>query len=161
MNETAAARKRNWNWRIWAGFLVALAAVLSYGAIFIGFPVTRNVPLVNWLLFAGAGWLLWTGVQRARREPSVYRGKIAGPILAVLTLALAVFFGFGTMYMTKELPASKEAPRVGVKAPEFALVDTNGKLVTLAALLSEPMPQKEGAGAKPRGVALIFYRGYW
>jgi len=161
MNETAAVRKRHWNWRIWVGFLVAVAAVLSYGAIFIRFPVTRNVPWVNWLLFAGAVWLLWTGAQRARREPSAYRGKIAGPILAVLTLALAGFFGFGTTYMTKGLPASKEAPRVGVKAPEFALADTNGKLVTLAALLSEPMPEKEGAGGKPRGVALIFYRGYW
>jgi hypothetical protein len=71
----------------------------------------------------------------------------------VLTLALAGFFGFGTTYMTKRLPPSKEAPRVGVKAPEFALADTNGKLVTLAALLSEPMPEKEEAGGKPRGVA--------
>jgi hypothetical protein len=58
MNETAAVRKRYWNWRIWAGFLVAVAAVLSYGTIFIRFPVTRNVPWVNWLLFAGAIWLL-------------------------------------------------------------------------------------------------------
>ena len=161
MNETPAVRKRNFNWRIWAGILVAVAAVLSYGTIFIRFPITRNVPWVNWLLFAGAGWLLWTGAQRARREPSVYRGKIVGPILAVLTLALAGFFAFGTTYMTKGLPTSKDAPRVGVKAPEFALADTNGKLMTLAALRSEPMPEKEGTGAKPRGVALIFYRGYW
>jgi hypothetical protein len=95
-----------------------VAAFLSYGVIFIRFPITRDVPWLNWLLFAGAGWLLWTGVRRARQEPTVYRGKIAGPILMVLSL-------------------------------------------TLAALLSEPMPEKEGAGAKPRGVVLIFYRGYW
>jgi hypothetical protein len=91
----------------------------------------------------------------------VYRGKIAGPILMLLSLTMAAFFIVGTNYFTKHLPASKEAPKVGAKAPEFALADTNGKMVTLAALLSEPMPEKEGAGAKPRGVVLIFYRGYW
>lgn len=100
-------------------------------------------------------------VRRARQEPTVYRGKIAGPILMVLSLTMAAFFIVGTTYFTKHLPASKEAPKVGARAPEFALADTNGKMVTLAALLSEPMPEREGARAKPRGVALIFYRGYW
>jgi hypothetical protein len=159
MSETKAAPKRNW--RIWTGFLLALGAFASYAVIFIWFPITRDVPWVNWLLFAGALWLLWAGVQKARREPTVYRGKIAGPILLGLSVALAVFFVFGTTYFTRGLPASKEAPKAGSKAPEFALADTSGKTVTLAALLSEPMPEKEGAGAKPRGVVLIFYRGYW
>jgi hypothetical protein len=161
MSEITGTPKRNWNWRIWAGFLLAVAALLSYGVIFIRFPITRDVPWLNWLLFAGAGWLLWTGARRARQEPTVYHGKIAGPILIVLGLTMAAFFIVGTTYFTKHLPASKEAPKVGARAPEFALADTNGKMVTLAALLSEPMPEREGAGAKPRGVALIFYRGYW
>jgi hypothetical protein len=161
MSEITGTPKRNWNWRIWAGFLLVVAAFLSYDLIFIRFPMTRDVPWVNWLLFAGAGWLLWTGVRRARKEPTVYRGKIGGPILMVLSLTIAVFFIVGTNYFTKHLPTSKEAPQVGAKAPEFALPDTNGKIVTLAVLLSEPMPKKEGAGAKPRAVALIFYRGYW
>ena len=56
--KTPAVAKLNWNWRIWAGFLVAVAAFLSYLTIFIRFPITRNVPWVNWLLFALAGWLL-------------------------------------------------------------------------------------------------------
>jgi len=161
MSETTGTPKKNWNWRIWTGFLLVVAAFLSYGVIFIRFPITRDVPWFNWLLFAGAGWLLWTGVWRVRQEPTVYRGKISGPILMVLSLTTAAFFIVGTNYFTKRLPASKEAPKVGAKAPEFALADTSGKMVTLAALLSEPMPGKEGAGAKPRGVALIFYRGYW
>jgi hypothetical protein len=161
MSETAASPKRNWNWRIWAGFLLVVAAFLSYGVIFIRFPITRDVPWLNWLLFAGAGWLLRAGMRRARKEPKAYRGKIAGAILLVLSLAMAAFFIVGTTYFTKHLPASKEAPKVGAKAPEFALADTNGITTTLAALLSEPMPEIEGAGAKPRAVALIFYRGYW
>ena len=156
-----AVPKRNWNWRIWAGFLVAVVAFLSYIVIFIRFPITRNVPWVNWLLFAVAGWLLWGGLRRALRKPEVYRGKIAGSILAVLSFAAAGFFGYATLYASRGLPPSASAPRVGAKAPEFVLADTSGKMVALSALLSEPMPEKEGSGAKPRGVVLIFYRGYW
>jgi peroxiredoxin len=54
------------------------------------------------------------------------------------------------------MPAARGAPRVGQKAPEFALSDTNGKTVTLAELLSTPIK-----GKPAKGVLLIFYRGYW
>jgi peroxiredoxin len=49
--------------------------------------------------------------------------------------------------------ASSGAPRVGQKAPDFMLLDQNGKPVGLGDLLSGP----EG----PKAVALIFYRGFW
>ena len=39
------------------------------------------------------------------------------------------------------------------------LADTSGKMVALSTLLSEPMPGLEGG--KPRGVLLVFNRGYW
>lgn len=153
--------KRNWNWRIWVGFLVVLAALFSYITFFIRFPITRNVPWVNWLLFALAGWLLWQGLWRGLRKPEMYRGKIAGPVLAVLGLAAAGFFGWATLFASRGLPLSTGAPRVGAKAPEFVLADTGGKMVALSALVSERMPGTEGTGTKPRGVLLIFYRGYW
>jgi len=54
------------------------------------------------------------------------------------------------------LPASSAAPQVGQKAPDFTLSDTNNKPVTLAQLLVEPINNKP-----PKGVLLIFYRGYW
>ena len=161
MEETSAAiPKRKWNARIWAGFLLAIFAFVSYMVIFVRFPITRNVPWVNWLLFALAGWLLWSGVRRAWRSPREYRGKVAGPIVTVLSLLVAGFFGYATLYASRGLPPSTRAPRVGAKAPEFSLSDTSGKQLTLAGLLSEPMPG-QASGAKPRGVALIFYRGYW
>jgi len=55
-----------------------------------------------------------------------------------------------------QLPPSTQTPKVGEKAPEFTLPDTNEKPVKLAELLAGP----EG-GPKPAGVLLIFYRGYW
>jgi peroxiredoxin len=54
------------------------------------------------------------------------------------------------------LPASKGAPQVGQKMPEFSLPDADGKQVSLNELLSTPVD-----GQSPKGVLLIFYRGYW
>jgi hypothetical protein len=155
--ETAVTQKRKWNWRIWVGFLIALAAMPGYILVFYRYPVTRNVPWVTWLMFLAAGWLMWTGVRKAFASPQEFRGKIFGSVLGVLALALASLFGWGTLYATRQLPASGGAPQVGAKAPEFTLVDSSGKMVSLSALLTEPL----AGGAKPRGVVLIFYRGYW
>jgi len=150
---------REWNWRIWTGFLLAMAAIPVYFAFFAKFPITRDVPWASWLMFAAAGWLLWMGVARAFANSAAYRGKIAGPIVALLSLAAAVFFGYATLYATRQLPKAAGAPKVGDKAPEFTLADTSGNMVAMSTLLSEPMP--EIAGQKPRGVLLVFYRGYW
>lgn len=155
-----AAAKRKWNVRIWVGVALAIISFLSYPVLLVRFPVTRDVPWVNWILFAGALALSWAGWTRARREPQAYRGRILAPILAALTLGITGAFGFGTLYMTRQLPAAQKAPRVGDRAVEFSLPDTTGKTVTLASLLSEPLPGA-AAMAKPRGILLIFYRGYW
>ena len=55
----AVEAKREVNMRIWIGFVVAIVAFASYMLIFARFPITRDVPWVNWLLFVLAGWLLW------------------------------------------------------------------------------------------------------
>ena len=160
-DKTPSIPKRNWNWRIWAGFLLALATVPSYMALFVRFPVTRNIPWTSWLMFAAAVWLLSVGMRKAFVSPDAYLGKIMGPILAVISLVVAGFFGYATLYASRRVPLSMGAPKVGAKAPEFTLADTSGKMVKLSTLLSEPMPGRLGSGAKPRGVLLIFYRGYW
>ena len=56
----------------------------------------------------------------------------------------------------RQLPASRRAPQIGQKAPEFRLNDTSGKAVSLSELLSTPIN-----GQPPKGVLLVFYRGYW
>src|SRR5262249_32483666 len=83
--KTHAQAMRKWNWRIWSGFLLAVAVVPGYFLFFARFPITRNVPWASWLMFAAAGGLLWAGVSRAFTNPGVYRGKMVGPILALLS----------------------------------------------------------------------------
>jgi len=54
------------------------------------------------------------------------------------------------------MPALAAALRVGAKTPDFTLADSDNKAVSLAGLLTEPI-----CGAAPKGVLLVFYRGYW
>jgi peroxiredoxin len=58
--------------------------------------------------------------------------------------------------MARRLPASHGAPQVGKQAPVFTLADMNGKTVSLSELIASPIN-----GKTPRGVLLVFYRGYW
>jgi hypothetical protein len=137
------------------GFLVCLIAFVSYFALFARFPVTRDVPWASWLLFAAGLALLAAGISRAFRAPERYRGRVLGPILGVLSLAVLGFFLFATTVASRQLPQSADAPRVGQTAPGFSLPDAQGRPVQLARLLE---PQTGGAAP---WVLLVFYRGYW
>jgi drug/metabolite transporter (DMT)-like permease len=150
--------ERHWNWHLWAGFLLCLAAFVSYPFVFAKYPITRDVPWANFLLFAVGGVLLVVGLQRAFGRPQQYRGKITGPILGVISLAALGFFCYLVFYMTKQLPPPSTALQVGQKAPEFVLPDIDNNPVALSSLLTTPLP---GSQTAPKGVLLVFYRGYW
>jgi hypothetical protein len=148
--------KRRPNAPLWLGFLIVVFAFLSYIPIFAKYPITRDMPWANFLIFAVGLLLLFVGLRRAFSQPTLYRGKIAGPILTTVSLAALVFFCLTIFSLGKHLPLSAQAPKVGQKAPDFALADTTGKTVSLASLLATP------ATSQPtKGVLLIFYRGYW
>jgi apolipoprotein N-acyltransferase len=140
-----------------AGFLVCLVAVVSYFAFFYRFPVTRDVPWTGWLLLGFGLALVTVGLARAFRQAERYRGKVLGSILAVLSLAVAGFFLFATTVGSRDLPAAAGAPKVGQKAPDFTLQDSQGRTVRLYDLLGA----QAGGSGPPSWVALIFYRGYW
>lgn len=144
-----ARAKKSWNLSLWIGFLFVLAGFLSY-AFFAQFPVTRDFPWANFLLFAVGGILLVVGLFRAFGKPQVYRGKIPGPILAILGICMFGFFSYVFFYVLRQVPPSTGAPRVGQKAPEFTLLDQDGKEVSLRDLTT-----------RSKAVALIFYRGFW
>lgn len=149
---------RRFNWPIWAGFLLSLIAFFSYFWVFVWFPETRDFPWANLVLFALAAALLFVGVRRAfaRDRPHPTRSKIAGAILATLSVAVFAFFIVATFVIARQLPASQGAPQVSQKVPDFTLPDANGKSVSLSELLASPFN-----GKTPKGVLLIFYRGYW
>jgi hypothetical protein len=154
--------KRSWNTLLWIGFLLVLAGLFSYIPIFSLFPVTRDFPWANLLLLAAGLTLLGAGLVRAFRRPQQYRGKIFGSALTALSALGAFFFCYGLLYMSRQLPASTSAPRIGQKAPDFTLPDQDGKPVALADLLT-PLSSstKPGASEKSGGALLIFYRGRW
>src|SRR5687767_4347155 len=121
--------KRRWNWSIWVGFLLVLVGLVSYIPFFALFPITRDFPWVNLLLFVVGGALLFIGLRRAFGQPETYRGKVSGSILTALSVLGVGFFCFGMFYHARQLPASAASSRVGQKAPDFTLSDQNGKQV--------------------------------
>lgn len=149
---------RRFNWPLWAGFLLTLVALFSYAAFFVNFEVTRNFPWVNLLLFLLAAILVVVGIRRgfARDRAHPTRSKIVTSIVTTLSVLVFAFFIFGIFIAGRWLPPSTGAPHVGQKVPEFTLSDTSGRQLSLNQLLSEPID-----GKAPRGVLLVFYRGWW
>jgi len=159
---------RKFNWQIWAGFLLSLFAFLSYPLLFVRAAVTRDFPWANLLLFLIAMALMVWGLRRAFAPDRAHPlpSKIGGGVLATLSLIVLAFFIFTVFVWARLMPASHGAPQVGQQAPDLTLTDTNGKTVTLAELLSSPVGANTAAATDrsaipPKGVLLIFYRGYW
>jgi AhpC/TSA family len=141
--------RRKWNWPIWVGFLLVLAGFFSY-TFFAQFPITRDFPWANTLMFGVGAALLIIGLFRAFGRPQLCRGKILGSIFTAIAFVLFSFFAYEIFHVLRQVPPSVGAPRVGQKAPEFTLPDQNGKPVVLHDLLS-----------RSKAAVLIFYRGFW
>ena len=159
--------KRHANWNLWLGFLLVLAGFLSFIPVFARFPITRDFPWVTLLMFAAGLTLLAVGLVRAYRQRDRYRGRVVGPILALLSVLIVSLFVWGIFVVARDLPASAAAPHVGQKAPDFSLPDQDGVPVTLAGLIGSPATAPSAttapsSGAAPaNGALLIFYRGHW
>lgn len=144
------------NWPIWVGFLLSVVAAFSYPVLFVQWRITREFPWVNLILFAVAVVLLFVGLRRAFKPENRVVSKIFSSLAATLGVLLFAMLMFVIYVMGAWLPTSSAAPQVGQKAPDITLVDSNNRVVTLANLLTEPINNKP-----PKGVLLIFYRGYW
>jgi hypothetical protein len=144
------------NWQIWTGFVLSLVAALSYPFVFVTWATTREFPWANLVLFAIAFVFLFLGLRRAFKPDKRIVSKIFSSLATAVGVLLLAALLFMIFVMGSWLPASAGAPQVGQKAPDFTLTDANDRPVTLAQLLTEPVNNKP-----PRGVLLIFYRGYW
>ncbi|HUJ40213.1 MAG TPA: hypothetical protein VLW54_06685 [Candidatus Acidoferrales bacterium] len=150
---TVAAHKRT-HWAIWVGLLLTLLGFAGNALSLLRLSTIEFTWLVAAFAVLGALFLL-LGVLPAFRNPREYRGKLWGSIVFALSLLLCAgevtFFVF-----TRHLPRSSGAPQLGQRLPDFTLPDSSGQPVSLSRLLA-------GApGAPPpRGVLLVFYRGYW
>jgi predicted MFS family arabinose efflux permease len=149
---------RRINWPLWTGLLLTIAAFMSFFVVFVWFPFTRDFPWANLLLFAIAGVLLFMGLRRgfASDRPHPTRSKIVTVIVSAFSFLVFALFVFSIFVVGRWLPASKGAPQVGQRVPDFTLPDTSNKPVSLNELLTTPIN-----GKAPRGVLLVFYRGYW
>jgi hypothetical protein len=144
------------NWQIWTGFFLSVIAALSYGFVFVRWPVTREFPWANLVLFAIAFVFLFLGLRRAFKPDKRIVSKIFSSLAAAFGVLLLAGLIFMIYVMGSWLPKSAGAPQIGQKAPAFTLDDSNDKPVTLAQLLTEPVNNRPA-----KGVLLIFYRGYW
>src|SRR5262249_17232107 len=127
--------KRKWNWPIWLGFVVVIVGLFSY-EFFAQFPITRDFPLATLLPFSIRSAFVIIGLFHGVGRPQLYRGKIFGSIVVAAALFLIAFFSYEVFYVLRQVPLSAQAPHVGQKAPDFMLVDQNGKPVRLGDLLS-------------------------
>lgn len=149
---------RRINWPLWTGLLVTVAAFLSYFFVFVWFPFTRDFPWANLVLFVIGAVLLFMGLRRgfASDRPHPTRSKIVSTIVTAFSVFVFAMFVFTIFFVGRWLPASKGAPQIGQRVPDFSLPDTSGKQVSLNELLTTPIN-----GNAPKGVLLVFYRGYW
>src|SRR5438132_12838108 len=138
---------QRFNWQIWTGFVLSIFAFLSYPLVFVNWPVTRNFPWANLLLFATAAILLVIGVRRAFAPDRRRISKIVSSVLATLSVLVLGMFIFVAFVASRWLPASTGAPQVGQRAPDFSLVDANNKSLSLSELLSSPITTERAASA--------------
>ncbi len=82
----APARQRNW--APWIALLLALVAMLSNAAFFMGLPGQSAIPWLSVALAIAALVCAAVGIMRAFRQPQVYGGKVSSSILGVLALLI-------------------------------------------------------------------------
>src|SRR6476659_7904468 len=83
------------NWWIWTGFLLSLIAAFSYPFVFVRWPVTREFPWANLVLFAIAFVFLFLGLRRAFKPDK----RIVSKIFSSLAAAFGVLLLAGLIFM--------------------------------------------------------------
>lgn len=149
-----SATGRRSNSALWLGLLITILGILSNFLYFVKFP-QGIIPWINLIIPLIGLVLLFTGLRRAFGQAQVYRGKIWGSIVTVLSVLLFAVSVWGFVH-ARAVPRSPGAPQVGQRVPDFTLPDSAGQPVSFSQLFSN-----SPGGTPPKAVLLIFYRGYW
>jgi hypothetical protein len=159
----------------WIALLLALAAMFSNAAFFMGLPGQHAIPWLSIVLAIVALVCAAAGIVRAFRQPQVYGGKVSSSILGALSLLICGLVVIASM-SSRALPAATNAPQVGQKVPDFTLADTHGNKISLGELLGKADSPVSASASNTAGqatpvglttatptkaVLLVFYRGYW
>src|ERR1051325_994587 len=107
---------KKFNWLLWVGFVVSILAFITYPTVFVNWPLTRDFPWANLLLFVFAIVFVALGVRRAFAPGRRMFSKIVAPIVAVLSLVVLALFILVTFIGGRQLPPSANAPQVAQKA---------------------------------------------
>lgn len=151
----AEAGDRRRNGAIWLGLLLTALGPLSGALEFLGFPAAPLTWISLVLPMIGSALVVF-GLWRAFRQSEIYRGKVAGSIVAVVSLLLLAG-SIKLFSIARQLPPKAAgSPQIGERVPDFTLPDSEGHLISLAQLISGA-----AGGAAPKAVLLVFYRGYW
>lgn len=152
-----ALSQRRANGALWAGSALLLLTVLvNLPSLYALKGFDHILPWAGLALPLMASVSFAVGLKRAFTMPQVYGGRIIASILGAVSLLLLA--GSAWLFVeVRDVPASRGAPKVGQKAPDFALKDTSGNQVSLTQLFAP----SAGSSVAPRAVLLVFYRGYW
>jgi len=151
----ADAGKRRANRLLWLGLLLSVLGPLSNGLPFLGFPA-HMVPWISLILPAVGLALVLTGFWRAFRRSEIYKGKITGSVLAIISVLLLAF-SIAFFWGARRIPAQVAgAPQMGRRVPDFTLPDSTGHAISFEQLFSST-----ASNPAPKAVLLVFYRGYW
>jgi peroxiredoxin Q/BCP len=145
---------KRFNWPLLAACVLMPLAFVSFPLFFVKWPLTRDMPWANLLLFGIGGLCLVIGVRRAFAPGRLRPLRIAVGLAAIAFSALCLYSFIGMVFISStHMPAGAAGLPIGQEAPEFSLLDEAGKTTTLSDLLKSPIAQ----GPKPKGVLLIFY----
>ena len=139
----------------WVGLLLTALGAFSNGLPFVGFPATP-VPWISLLLSLTGFVIVLIGLWQVFRQSTIYKERISGSIAAALSLAFlagSISFFWGARHIPAE---SANAPQVGQRVPDFTLLDSTGRSLSLTQLLSGSVGKEP-----PKALLLVFYRGYW
>ena len=134
------------NHATWIALLLAIVGLLSYFTFVYQWPITRDVPWVNYLILLLAVALAVLGVRRAWPHGGFRRTlSLVG---AVFTFALAALLPLYALVISAQMPDTELGLGIGAEIPGVSLTNQNGREIQLAELASEPL-------------VVVFYRGHW